>query len=42
MPVPQAERAAVWSSIVLRAPMYADYQKATDREIPVVILQLRP
>jgi deazaflavin-dependent oxidoreductase (nitroreductase family) len=39
--VPQAERPAVWSQIVLRAPMYADYQKATEREIPVVILEPR-
>ena len=33
------ERPAIWSSIVAASPMYADYQKITPREIPVVILR---
>jgi F420H(2)-dependent quinone reductase len=36
------ERPVLWSSIVLRAPMYADYQKMTPREIPVVVLREGP
>jgi deazaflavin-dependent oxidoreductase (nitroreductase family) len=36
------ERPAVWSRIVAMAPWYADYQKLTEREIPVVILRERP
>ena len=35
------ERPAVWSRIVAAAPMYADYQRSTEREIPVVILRER-
>jgi deazaflavin-dependent oxidoreductase (nitroreductase family) len=33
------ERPALWASIVATAPMYADYQRVTPREIPVVILR---
>ena len=33
------ERPAVWASITAGAPMYADYQRVTAREIPVVILR---
>jgi deazaflavin-dependent oxidoreductase (nitroreductase family) len=36
------ERPAIWSSIVAAAPMYADYQRVTPREIPVVILRALP
>jgi deazaflavin-dependent oxidoreductase (nitroreductase family) len=32
------DRARVWRQIVAIAPMYADYQRHTDREIPVVRL----
>ena len=38
-PATPDERPAAWSSIVARAPMYADYQAMTAREIPVVILR---
>jgi deazaflavin-dependent oxidoreductase (nitroreductase family) len=38
-PVGPGERPAVWSSIVAAAPMYADYQAITPREIPVVVLR---
>lgn len=34
------ERAALWPQLVARYPMFADYQRATARQIPVV--QLRP
>jgi deazaflavin-dependent oxidoreductase (nitroreductase family) len=34
-----AERPAVWTDIVARAPMYGDYQRQTTREIPVVVLR---
>lgn len=37
-----AERPAVWSDIVARAPMYGDYQARTSREIPVVVLREIP
>jgi deazaflavin-dependent oxidoreductase (nitroreductase family) len=33
------ERPTIWSAIVAVAPMYADYQRGTEREIPVVILR---
>ena len=33
------ERRALWPGIVEAAPMYADYQRVTEREIPVVILE---
>jgi deazaflavin-dependent oxidoreductase (nitroreductase family) len=34
-----AERAAAWDYLVALYPPYADYQKATTREIPVVLLR---
>jgi deazaflavin-dependent oxidoreductase (nitroreductase family) len=33
------ERALLWSSIVATAAQYADYQRTTTREIPVVLLR---
>ena len=33
-----AERAAAWQGIVARSPSFARYERATDREIPVVRL----
>jgi deazaflavin-dependent oxidoreductase (nitroreductase family) len=33
------ERRALWSTIVASSPMYADYQRVTEREIPVVVLR---
>ena len=36
------ERPALWSRIVAKAPNYAEYQKLTNREIPVVVLRARP
>lgn len=33
------ERARLWSRVVREYPAYEDYQRKTDREIPVVILQ---
>jgi deazaflavin-dependent oxidoreductase (nitroreductase family) len=35
------ERPSLWSAIVAAAPMYADYQRGTEREIPVVVLRER-
>jgi len=35
------ERPAIWEAIVAVAPMYADYQRKTEREIPVVLLRQR-
>jgi deazaflavin-dependent oxidoreductase (nitroreductase family) len=32
------EKSHLWPSLVEMYPSYADYQKKTDREIPVVIL----
>ena len=32
------ERVTLWSAITAAAPMYADYQNVTAREIPVVVL----
>ncbi|MDH3681557.1 MAG: nitroreductase family deazaflavin-dependent oxidoreductase [Acidimicrobiia bacterium] len=32
----QSEKAAVWDQIVATSPMYADYERRTDRDIPVV------
>jgi deazaflavin-dependent oxidoreductase (nitroreductase family) len=32
------ERAILWSKITAQAPMYADYQHVTAREIPVMVL----
>lgn len=34
-----AERAAIWTQMVEIYPPYADYQKRTQREIPVVVLE---
>jgi deazaflavin-dependent oxidoreductase (nitroreductase family) len=36
------ERPALWARIVASAPMYADYQRVTQREIPVVVLRPKP
>lgn len=33
------ERAALWPELVARYPMFDDYQRATDRQIPVVHLR---
>ena len=33
------ERAALWAKMVDIYPPYADYQKKTDRQIPIVVLQ---
>ncbi len=32
------ERAEIWPAVTVRAPMYAEYQRVTERVIPVVIL----
>jgi len=34
-----AQRAEIWAEVIARAPMYADYQRVTDRTIPVVVLK---
>jgi deazaflavin-dependent oxidoreductase (nitroreductase family) len=34
-----AERPEIWSSVLRIAPMYADYQRITTREIPLVVLR---
>jgi len=36
------ERARLWQEVVGRQADYAEYQKRTDRRIPVVILEPRP
>jgi len=33
------ERARVWSRVVEEYPAYAEYQRKTDRRIPVVVLR---
>lgn len=33
------KRGAIWARLIEVAPMYANYEKATDREIPLVILR---
>jgi deazaflavin-dependent oxidoreductase (nitroreductase family) len=33
------ERARLWAELTARAPGYLEYERRTDREIPVVILQ---
>ena len=33
------QRPALFAAIVARAPMYAEYQRMTEREIPVVLLE---
>jgi F420H(2)-dependent quinone reductase len=35
------ERARLWGEVTARAPGYLEYERRTDREIPVVILQSR-
>lgn len=35
------ERAVYWDEIVAVAPMYGDYQRQTERQIPVVVVQKR-
>src|SRR5206468_6821773 len=37
-----AERTRLWGEAVKVWLQYADYQRATDREIPVVVLDRRP
>jgi deazaflavin-dependent oxidoreductase (nitroreductase family) len=37
-PLPPDDRALLWPEIVARYPMFGDYQRTTDREIPVVQL----
>lgn len=37
-----AERARLWDEAVKVWPQYADYQAATDRKIPVVVLERKP
>jgi deazaflavin-dependent oxidoreductase (nitroreductase family) len=34
-----SERAAAWKTIVERSPNFGDYEKGTDREIPVIRLK---
>ena len=34
----EVERSQIWPGIVAQAPMYADYQRITERTIPVVLL----
>jgi deazaflavin-dependent oxidoreductase (nitroreductase family) len=41
-PAGPEERPAVWSGITAASPMYADYQRVTHREIPVVVLRPLP
>jgi deazaflavin-dependent oxidoreductase (nitroreductase family) len=36
-----AERARLWDEALKAWPQYADYQRATEREIPVVVLERR-
>jgi deazaflavin-dependent oxidoreductase (nitroreductase family) len=36
-----AERSRLWAEVTARAPGYLEYERRTDREIPVVILQSR-
>jgi hypothetical protein len=35
------ERARLWSRVVEEYPVYAEYQRKTDRQIPVVVLRHR-
>jgi deazaflavin-dependent oxidoreductase (nitroreductase family) len=37
-----AERARIWSKVIAEQPVFAGYQKKTDREIPVVVLKPSP
>jgi len=36
-----AERAALWEQMVEIYPPYTDYQRRTEREIPVVVLEIK-
>lgn len=36
------ERALIWAHMLTVFPTYGDYQKKTDREIPVVVLERQP
>ena len=38
----EAQRAVIWPELVARFPMFADYQKATKRQIPIVLLSPVP
>ena len=37
--VKEDERARLWSRVIEEYPAYAEYQKKTDRQIPVVVLR---
>ncbi len=37
-----AEREQLWAAVVAMAPDYAEYQRLTERRIPVVVLERRP
>ena len=36
------ERAAMWPTMTAEWPAYDDYQKKTDREIPIIVLERQP
>jgi deazaflavin-dependent oxidoreductase (nitroreductase family) len=36
-----AEREQLWAAVVAQAPDYAEYQRLTERRIPVVVLERR-
>ena len=36
-----AERQRLWEMVIQAAPLYANYQKQTKREIPLVVLNPR-
>jgi F420H(2)-dependent quinone reductase len=38
-PASPAERPALWSRVLARAPFYGDYEKLTTRVIPIVVLR---
>ena len=38
----ETERREIWASVIARAPMYADYQRSTERTIPIVRLAVSP
>jgi deazaflavin-dependent oxidoreductase (nitroreductase family) len=35
-----SERPEIWSRLLANAPMYEDYQRVTEREIPLVVLRV--
>ena len=39
VPAAGADRDALWAEVVSRAPGFGEYQKSTDRVIPVVVLE---